>query len=372
MRLYPKALVLSFIYILASVVPGRLAAQVVVTLPPVQGLNVSLQDVMSPLVFNPGKDESNVFLIGRLSNETGNAEAEFRSQVFTLRQGSQKFDIREIGISAFSFLDAEKRMYYERTGYLPVGSYRFCISVQRVENAVLGEGCVDYKPLFAMPPRLVFPSNESKLKSSPWTLTWLPAAISAAHNDVTYSIQIKEVSEWQSPSEAILSNSSVLEGENITQCLYNVPTSVGNLKPGKKYAWQVRGWSRTALLGESEIWTFNIEPDSIREVKAPNKPYAVLGKEDNTALYYAYGSLNFKFTSQYSVQKLNIVIYDSKLKDVTPDTEILYQELGDNKYSINLLDYSAFRHLDVYTLAVTNEIGEKFYLRFQFLDPYKN
>jgi hypothetical protein len=69
---------------------------------------------------------------------------------------------------------------------------------------------------------------------------------------------------------------------------------------------------------------------------------------------------------------LNISIFDSRLKNITPSGQNLYQSLGDNMYAIELDKNANFKHLQVYTLEVIDEIGEHYYLRFQYIDPYKN
>ena len=95
-----------------------------------------------------------------------------------------------------------------------------------------------------------------------------------------------------------------------------------------------------------------------------SKPHAVLKKIPDNGYYMANGGkIYFTFDGEYNSTSLNYNIYDFTHSSVTGCTSLI-KNPGDNRYLIDLIGCTSTAMGNMYTLEVTNEKNEKYYLRF--------
>lgn len=161
-----------------------------------------------------------------------------------------------------------------KTGMLPAGVYSFCVSLVDLNNNPISspeEACQPMViPDYQMP-ELVFPQDNAEIESTDIQGTefvWTPITPTPpAELGVKYIVVISEVLAHQSPSQALLSNSPLVEEEifGVNRMIW--PVDLNLHEDITKYVWAVKAltmaddpyWAENA--GFSVVRTFTVIPD---------------------------------------------------------------------------------------------------------------
>ncbi|TMI74305.1 MAG: hypothetical protein E6H09_05155 [Bacteroidetes bacterium] len=180
---------------------------------------------------------------------------------FMLGKGIKVLGYRDVEPVQYNYIAAEFT-----TNYIPLGSYVACYRVMR--NGLKGpeplaDECVRLNISPLSPPLLNTPADRSVLQTIYPQFTWLPPSPAEMFNNLNYDLVVAEVSEGQSPAEAVMKNEPVYVNGNIKNPVDIFPSSYSSLKPGKTYAWQVTARNGLNYAAKTEVWTFSIkQPDT--------------------------------------------------------------------------------------------------------------
>ncbi len=113
-----------------------------VTYSPIAIKNLDASICWNVRVQTTGSNER-VELYGTISNETGKALVECKSDKLLLNTGMNQLDANKVRTTSVKFLDDEVKQHLERYGTLPAGRYEFCTTVKAARDAEdFGEDCI--------------------------------------------------------------------------------------------------------------------------------------------------------------------------------------------------------------------------------------
>jgi hypothetical protein len=343
-------------------------SQITMNLMPPPPYGVSLKNLLDPVIVNNQKSGYRVYLIGTINDVNGKELANFRTNFFNIGTGITNVNYEQVGLMNQNFLDYEFQSSYERTRYFPIGEFNLCVHlIQYESDKVLAQSCVPTRVLPLQPPRLVFPMDSAKIKIPDPIFSWLPVIGGGSSQEaIKYELTVKEILQGQSAAEAITSNPELLVANNIPNTFYPYPsTSLNTLNYGQDYVWQVKAYAGDYFIGQSEIWVFKLVMDSIK-IKKTDSSYSVPALFLDGGIHYAIGSLRFKYDGEYTSRQLSFKIYDDKLNEINIRHQKLWQNYGDNRYSIDLTEVKGIKNNNYYLLVITNEKGLRYFLRFEY------
>jgi hypothetical protein len=187
---------------------------------------------------------------------------------------------------------------------------------------------------------------------------------------LTYRIRVAKLLAGQNTENAIARNNPIYQEANVPQTAQVYPFYATPLVAFQPYAWTVDAYYKGILLGGAAPWKFTIIEDSER-VALPRESYYVdIRMEQHATLYYAVGAIKLKYVlEELELDDLHMVLYDKSGKQIAlPDTS-LHAILGDNRFVVQLKDKLALQHLRVYTLTITNSMGNQYSLPFKYVNP---
>lgn len=344
-------------------------AQLSLMLPQPPPFAVSLKNLLNVGIINADGKNYSVSLIGKVYAEDKKQIAEFRTNTFSIKGHLFNVNYEDIHIAYQDFDDPAFQNTLQTTGYFPIGKFYLCVDLYMEEGPKVAEKCVETIRLPIQPPRLVFPRDTSTVKGDHPVLTWLPVFVSPVlQHSIKYQIAITEMIADQTPAEAILNNSDNIVANDLSNTFFLYPPTAMTLKYDSWYAWQVKAYSGDYFIGESEVWKFKPIKDSIRIKKADTSAVELKSNVDG-GFYRATGKIYFKYTAKYHSQKLNLKIYDDHLNIVKEPKKVYRQYPGDHLYTVDLTKFKNMKNKGYYVLQVIDEKGEKYYLRFQYINP---
>src|SRR4026208_218573 len=122
----------------------------------------------------------------------------------------------------------------ERTGRIPEGTYRACVTMADAGGFVLGDACAMFTIVFPAPACLRGPgAGEVVSVAGPFFL-WTPVQVPPAF-EVRYALQIAAVRPSQTPEEAL--NAAVLPFQGADPEVTNLqyPVDGQSFEPGTRY-----------------------------------------------------------------------------------------------------------------------------------------
>lgn len=134
-----------------------------------------------------------------------------------------------------------------RTGLLPAGNYRVCVSLLDLSGQVLStptEVCRNMLITAYQAPELIWPAGDMEVTASQLMsamFTWSPMSPAPpATEGLQYKFVISEVLPHQNPSQALLVNyPGVMEVDYFTVGRLIMPEELDFLEAGKRYVWSV-------------------------------------------------------------------------------------------------------------------------------------
>ncbi len=353
-------------YLLVFAMPGF--AQVSIFLSNPSALQVKPADMFRATATNTSGLTHKFYFIGTIS-KAGSLEkiVEARTQVIELGVGA---------IQLNEFLLQPVYRYFssavQQTGYLPYGNYEICLKAyQADDNEEKGAACTDQEVTPLSPPLLISPENGSTVPTPLPLLVWLGPMPVNSSMPVHYDLKLVEVTQNQTPYDAIRRNFALVEQKGIHQTIFQYPANAMTLEASKVYAWQIAARSAdNTLIGETEVWTFTLakEKGQPYDPGPPTTNYIKMKKEITSDYTLITKEIRAVFNKEHTVNHLDFRVLDLNQKVLTEIEEKGMKSEGNNKYVIAISTLSKLKKDNFYLLEATyKETREKQYLLFRYI-----
>ena len=290
------------------------------------------------------------------------------SNLLTLNTGARRISYNDLLPMNYSFIAAGFAADGQLSQPLPVGEYLVCyelIDAGLTKNNQLASECVKVLAEPLAPPQLVQPANETVLNDSRPLLTWTPPAPIHMFTSLSYTIIVSPQYKSQSPQEALQRNIPVMTTMSANN---SVPytASFTDLEAGKTYVWQIAAMDGNRFAGKSEVWSFTIMPDSIKQI-VNMSPFVKLETQSKEATVMHQGFLKMEYFNSLPDTSIKVSVY--KLIERNNKVRQAFSFELPVRRGQNLLEYNinSKMHLDesaVYEAILTNSKNEKWTMRF--------
>ena len=260
-------------------------------------------------------------------------------------------------------------------GYLPLGTFNICYRLLALGHTSerVAEECeiIEIEPL--SPPQLILPFDEDTLLVTRPLFTWLAPSPQIFMSNPSFDLNVVEVLPSQNSASAIQQNIPVYSETNLSLTAQSYPASYPELDTAKLYAWQITAKNNNNSVAKSEVWTFRIKqyhPDT--STISNGVSYSKLRRVNDAAFTIASGKLNFEYVNELNETAVHIKIFDisNSGKLVALDTDSCQVQFGQNLVQFDLDDNGTFISKRIYLFELVNGRNEKWYLRFQYKQPY--
>jgi hypothetical protein len=279
---------------------------------------------------------------------------------FMLGKGIKVLGYRDVEPVQYNYIAAEFT-----TNYIPLGSYVACYRLMR--NGLKGpeplaDECVRLNISPLSPPLLNTPADRSVLQTIYPQFTWLPPSPAEMFNNLNYDLVVAEVSEGQSPAEAVMKNEPVYANGNIKNPVDIYPSSYSSLKAGKTYAWQVTARNGLNYAAKTEVWTFTVSAgDSTKVTSSSSSFIAMRNSDENRGVnFITERNLFIKYYSFYKD-------YEATIKILSPDGKLMQGIKQKMVYGDNFMAFvlnRSFEENKVYTLEIMDLEQHKHTIQF--------
>lgn len=359
------SLALSFVMLLS-------AAQVSINpqLPPA-GLSLRSQ-LWNIMAVNPTPAGVTVFVELRVTEVNSN------SQVFTatsnhivLTPGSQLIQAGAWLPIQYNVTDPAY-LQFSNSEFLPAGQFIACYGLMVLQGdgfRKLQEECESISIEPASPPQLVYPYHQSEIEEPSPLFNWLPPAPLQLFSDPTYELQVAEIYEGQTETDAMQENIPMVYQAGIAATVFPYPS--GSILPekGKRYAWRVRVRSHDAVVAQSEVWWFTIKEQKNKQVPLSTTAYAKLKKGVVPGYTIAKNILKFEYVNETMDTTWNIEAFDitkGGRRPIQLDMDSIPLRRGQNLVRLPLYLSDIFRDRGLYLIEVRNRRHESWQLKFEY------
>jgi hypothetical protein len=223
-------------------------------------------------ILNPTGEDRDVTLVYQVVNSSGRTLASGRSDRLTIPAGAPTIYTSYIDIAGSSSRDPVTQAQVERTGRIPEGTYRACVTMADANGFVLGESCATFTIVYPDPAFLLSPAQDEVVTTAAPFFQWTPVQVPAAYQ-VRYELQLAEVLPNQTPEEALQATILHFERPDLDITNLQYPIEAQPLEPGKRYAWRIvaldeGGFPPATNGGASEIRTFRFDDGSLAATTA--------------------------------------------------------------------------------------------------------
>lgn len=256
------------------------------------------------------------------------------------------------------------------SSFIPLGSYIACYQVfeQRAGEAPSNEDCININIDPLSPPLLNTPLDKSEVETAYPQFTWIPPGPVEMFSSLSYDIIVTEVSEGQSPAEAIQYNSPVYSKTMLTQPYDVYPSSFSKLDTGKTYAWQVIARNDFNYAAKTEVWSFTVKkkenPYDIVSL-TPYIRFRTAGPEKGIA---PDGVLKIAYNNKTPDTKIKIEILESPEGKTDKNRQVPAFDVklirGENNIEYDLHKIMKPEEGKVYTAKLVNSHHEVWYVQF--------
>lgn len=261
-------------------------------------------------------------------------------------------------------------------GFLPVGVYNICYTVTRYNKDIpeqVADECVSAQVEPISPPQLIQPGDSDRVMLKRPFFTWLPPTPYNSFSNLLYDYALVEVQSTQSAADAIQQNIPVLLQSNISFTNLQYPLSMPELDSAKLYAWRVMAKNNGSPVASSEIWCFRIQQFSNDSVKSTTKGnYAALRRTQDASYVICNGRLLYQYQHEINSNTLHFSITDitnAKQAAIQLDSNYCQVKYGSNYIALDLTDKAGMIDRHMYLLEVTNEVNERWFLKFEYRKP---
>ena len=363
--------VMMCLMVASTFVTASWAQQVLVNLSPVDGIELTPDNVFNYHIQSSMTKTMNAVVKGKLVYRANGLSFSY-SFPYTVRPGVNMIDPSSIH-PQWTFSSSAFKELFNDYKKLPAGTYEYCVEVslqgpggETIEGSSNRE-CLYHKSDEVFLINLVDPENNAKLHEYFPMFTWMVNYPFAAA--LTYNIRVAEVKDGQNNTAAVNRNNPVYQEKNIPQTSIGYPVYAKPLEPFTPYAWTVDAYYKGILLGGAEPWRFTIIEDSILATIPRNISFLDVRLEHGLNSVFAVGKLKLEYS-------LTEALSDSlSLKLMDGDNVVglkkpkLAAVKGTNQYEIDFTESPRLRHLKHYTLLITNETNEKYTVNFRYVNP---
>lgn len=248
--------------------------------------------------------------------------------------------------------------------FLPLGSYVACFTVSQVSGEKLhnlATECIRLNISPLSPPLLNTPADKSIINISTPQLTWVPPGPPEMFDNLNYDVSVAEVMNGQTSAEAILYNTPLFVSSRLRQPFETYPSTYSKLQPGKTYAWQVTARNGQTLAAVTEVWTFSVAHDSVKNSTTAEGYIEMKNQHDQVGVHYVSGDrLLVKF---YSFEKT----HQSSVRFLNGEGKPLHRQKQQVNYGENFLAFPLgyrYQSGQVYFVEITNNKKEVFRAAF--------
>lgn len=327
----------------------------------------SLDGLAFVQLMNSSNEDVKATVIIRVSEQTAGNVLTGTIVSVPLNRGSNTLDRAAFSRGRFSFGNNYYGLTVNQTGRFPEGEYEYCFEVEITDSKTAWsspffENCFVLQ-LQPLTPLLLInpPDGDENCNTRPSFLWHLPMPFPM---DAKCRLILAELKEKQDVAEAINYNVPIINQGNIFGNQLLFPTGAPALKEGKTYAWQVTVYTGKSILKKSEIWTYPVKCEEIKQ--QPNTDsYRELKETEDGNFYVADKVLRFSFNNPYSAGDFGYSIVGiSNPETVIKGLPQLKMQAGLNKYDIDLSENKSFKNGQEYLLKIKLINGRAMSLRF--------
>lgn len=271
-----------------------------------------------------------------------------------------------------NFIDYGFKKQYELTNGLPPLNYTLCVNVKGTDNPIIsGEACNNYLASDILTLAPIYPGVGDVIFEQRPPLHWMLAGVPPGF--FSYNIRLTKVMGDENPNKSIKRNPLYINKSNVNEMHLIYPIDATELEMGAEYAWQVEVSKDREIIMKSDVWVFAVE-DTNKFIEIPkNLSYVDIDEIDEGSQLFAVGCFKFKFIEEYNSNELKVRLYSRK-KDQQKEIELpdntFQVDLGVNMYKLDLSDQVYLKHLDEYTLRITEEnTGRSYSLNILYVNP---
>ena len=296
------------------------------------------------------------------------------SRLFLLPRGARQLRVNDVMPVIYNPGNAGYSVDASPDGFLPVGVFSVCYSVIRLVGndalETLAENCetLEIEPL--SPPQLVIPLDNETVEFPRPFFAWVPPAPLNGFNQLYYDWVLVEVGPTQSPADAIQQNIPVLTRQQLPVTSLQYPLSLPELDTTKTYAWRVTAKNNTAVVANSEVWTFRVSRfrQGIYETTTTGY-FAKPGKAEDAAFVICTGVLRFEYVNEYNNNSVKLKLLDissSQRREIILEEPAQIIRTGQNFVQLDLRDQGGMVNKHLYLLEITDFKNNKQYLKFEY------
>jgi len=347
---------------------SAIKAQVSIVNANISAYNISPNSLSDVNILNTGKSVQ-ATLQTSLYNSSHELIMTVTTSPFTLQNGLNNSSSLRYTIAGTQYGSTNQAEYIKKAHVLPSGLFSYCIKVLPAGTYFEAEEyCQEIESDISTFLLLVNPSDKDTIDTPNPNLIWNHSEpFNLLGSGESFRMVVAELSADQNAEAGINVNTPILLKNNLREHMVSYPVNNKALVPGKRYGWQVQQMSNGRIINKSEAWEFTLRiPRHTTDIK-----YFTLQRKLDGGFYTIENNrLFFRFDEEYTSNKLNYSVYNSKMekvkttlinenqKDGNSDTK----NSGHNRFGIEISELDATEGL--YLLEVSNEKNEKFMLRF--------
>ncbi len=355
---------LTLILMLLAATAIKSEAQLVLSLMQPSPLQLRASDMVHATLVNSGGATKLYFTGSMVNTQNGKKILDCKTSALDINPGVST--LNETFLQPVYTYFSES---FRESGVAPYGNYEICLrAYSAIDNEERGEGCITVEVTPMSPPLLITPENQSTIYEQYPLLTWLAPTPVKNPGSVLYDLKLVELLPNQTAYDAIQRNYGLLELKGLKTTYQQYPMTATKLETGKKYAWFIKARSTDGnLIGETEVWVFELGKVEVTEAKESGKSYALLktALTEDFVILPSDEMLRMRFVDNYDKAKLTFKILDNTDKDITKTCSFdLKKKYGENYYEIDLSRCSEIKN-GFYLLKAYTEKNQVYYLRFK-------
>jgi hypothetical protein len=192
------------------------------------------------------------------------------------------------------------------------------------------------------PPFLISPANKEVINTLNAVLIWHGPSPVNNPQDLRYKLKLVRIEAKQNEFEAIKRNKAIYTETFNNQLSQVYPLTAINLEYGQSYAWQVKVESQNIEIGETEIWRFIPQLDSVEQSRQrfSRLSFSRMVFEDQAQLIITANDLAIEIEKFDANKEALFVLNDDKGKIIFQLKPEQVFFLGSDKIVIDLSEYN--------------------------------
>lgn len=346
-------------------------SQLSITHATVNSFNITPQGLVQVSVLNSTSVSHQLHLEAWLSNNSNQPILKVITRDFTVKPGLNLINPSEISFVQTQYGSNQQAEFVRTQHTLPSGYFKYCARlVAKGTIETTDEYCDEIESSVNTFLYLVHPYDKDTIETKYPLLLWNHSEpFNLLAPGESFRLILVELNTGQSPEAGVTANRPLFMKNNLLTHSINYPMDAGELKEGKRYAWQVQKMANGNIINKTEAWEFTIAQPK------ENKPtkYALLNKKSDAGFYLvADNTLYFRFEEDYTGGKIDIKILDENHKVISTNVnnesskgrtnEVNLKVSGYNRYELNIENLKLKK--GYYFLEVLNEKKQKYKLKF--------